>query len=230
MSVANHAAGFRPLLDAPTSPGSNVATQLRARPAKAARERDLEKSGPATPAAPGSANSAASRQLALPRAKGRFAAHGFVPFAFQREVWDHAAAGRSGPLHATTGAGKTYAVYFGLLDRALQGEVPAGGLRLLRITPMRALAADAARALEAPLADLGHRIARAGDGRWVVPDPQVAKRHRMASARSFPMRRGCAIATVPSWGGSSRGSSPGCATATVFCPAATCWDCRACRT
>jgi ATP-dependent helicase Lhr and Lhr-like helicase len=95
------------------------------------------------------------QQLALPSAEGWFAAQGFAPFAFQREVWEHVAAGRSGLLHATTGAGKTYAVYFGLLNQALQGAVQGGGLRLLWVTPMRALAADTARALEAPLADLG---------------------------------------------------------------------------
>ena len=48
-----------------------------------------------------------------------------------------------------------YAVWFGLLNRALAGEVGGGGLRLLWLTPMRALAADTARALEAPLAQLG---------------------------------------------------------------------------
>jgi ATP-dependent Lhr-like helicase len=144
-------------------PGSNVGTQLRARRARAARElAALEQPTPATLAR----TARAQRQLALPSAEAWFAAHGFTPFAFQREVWEHIAAGRSGLLHATTGAGKTYAVYFGLLNRALRGEITAGGLRLLWITPMRALAADCARALEAPLADLGlawNVSARTGD-------------------------------------------------------------------
>jgi ATP-dependent Lhr-like helicase len=91
----------------------------------------------------------------LPSAEGWFAAHGWQPFEFQREVWGHVAAGRSGLLHATTGTGKTYAVWFALLSRALAGAVPGGGLRLLWLTPMRALAADTARALAEPLADLG---------------------------------------------------------------------------
>ncbi len=46
-----------------------------------------------------------------------FAARGWQPFAFQREVWAAMAAGRSGLLHATTGSGKTYAVWFGALMR-----------------------------------------------------------------------------------------------------------------
>src|SRR6476620_2650479 len=70
------------------------------------------------------------------------------------------AAGRSGLLHATTGSGKTYAVWFGALARAAALGVPARSghapsLGILWITPMRALAADSARAIKAPLEDCG---------------------------------------------------------------------------
>ena len=44
------------------------------------------------------------------------AARGWAPFPFQREVWDAMARGESGLLHATTGAGKTYAVWLGALQ------------------------------------------------------------------------------------------------------------------
>ena len=87
-----------------------------------------------------------------------FAAQGWAPFPFQREVWEAVARGESGLLHATTGAGKTYAVWLGALarfsgdDRRDDGELP---LTLLWITPMRALAADTARALQAPVDALG---------------------------------------------------------------------------
>ena len=40
---------------------------------------------------------------------------GWKPFKFQREAWKAIAEGRSGLLHATTGAGKTYAVWLGAL-------------------------------------------------------------------------------------------------------------------
>jgi len=133
-------------------PGPNVGTQLRARrAAKARAEREAHEAAAAT----ARQQARAARQLALPSADGWFAAHGWAPFPFQQAVWAHIAAGRSGLLHATTGAGKTYAVWFALLNRALAGEVTGGGLRLLWITPMRALSADTARALEAPLDDLG---------------------------------------------------------------------------
>ena len=88
-------------------------------------------------------------------------------FKFQRDVWTAIAAGQSGLLHATTGSGKTYAVWLGILMRfmaAVQSnraraapekiatKKPVGvPLTVLWITPMRALAADTQRALQAPL-------------------------------------------------------------------------------
>ena len=88
-----------------------------------------------------------------------FAARRWQPFAFQRETWAAMAAGESGLLHATTGAGKTYAVGLGAV---LRGAATVGAFRkttspplgLLWLTPMRALAADTVRALALPLADL----------------------------------------------------------------------------
>ncbi len=88
-----------------------------------------------------------------PAAEAWFAARGWAPFAFQREVWAAMAAGKSGLLHATTGSGKTYAVWMGALQRA-QTVKEAPGLQVLWLTPMRALAADTARALQLPLPDL----------------------------------------------------------------------------
>jgi ATP-dependent Lhr-like helicase len=133
-------------------PGPNVGTQLRALRAKQAR---AERQRAEAEREQAKRTAAAPRQLALPSADGWFAARGWQAFDFQREVWRHIGAGRSGLLHATTGSGKTYAIAFGLLNRALAGEVSAGGLRMLWLTPMRALAADTARALTEPLADLG---------------------------------------------------------------------------
>ena len=121
---------------------------------------------PATPAAP------RGRTRIVPRpwperldAEGWFAARGWTPFEFQREVWAATLDGHSGLLHATTGAGKTYAVWFGALGWALRRARAAGEgtaahpappeLAVLWITPMRALAADTAQALAEPLAGLG---------------------------------------------------------------------------
>lgn len=97
-------------------------------------------------------------------AKTWFSARGWKPFAFQKQVWAAVKNGESGLLHASTGAGKTYAVWFAALNRYARArpavetprkrKPPAEPLTVLWITPMRALAADTARALQAPVDDL----------------------------------------------------------------------------
>lgn len=95
-------------------------------------------------------------------AKAWFDACGWKPFPFQKALWAASARGESGLLHANTGAGKTYAVWFAAL-KAFAIDVPAptrkrkvaAPLRVLWITPMRALAADTHRALLAPVEALG---------------------------------------------------------------------------
>ncbi|RMP30271.1 DEAD/DEAH box helicase, partial [Pseudomonas coronafaciens] len=99
-------------------------------------------------------------------AKRWFLGRGWKPFAFQKEVWAAVKKGESGLLHASTGSGKTYAVWFAALNRFAKANTltadktprkrkpPAAPLSVMWITPMRALAADTARALEAPLAEL----------------------------------------------------------------------------
>jgi len=93
-----------------------------------------------------------------------FAKHGWQPFAFQRDVWDAYARGESGLIHAATGTGKTYAAWFGpLLESLAEERAPkrlrrrADGLplRVLWITPLRALAADTEQALREPIESLG---------------------------------------------------------------------------
>lgn len=110
-----------------------------------------------------------------------FKARTWTPFEFQRQVWSAALDGESGLLHATTGAGKTYAVWFAALARVL-AESPAAGradqtlspLRVLWLTPMRALASDTFKALaasvadDAPAASLSSQLQRATGYRCTV--------------------------------------------------------------
>ncbi|MDQ2768724.1 MAG: DEAD/DEAH box helicase, partial [Gemmatimonadota bacterium] len=108
----------------------------------------------------------------LVEAERWFASRGWRPFDFQREVWSAYDTGESGLIHAATGTGKTLAAWWGPLLEWLgesRGEVQAGAhvhakkirrstappLRVLWITPLRALAADTVEALAAPLSDLG---------------------------------------------------------------------------
>ena len=95
-----------------------------------------------------------------------FLRYGWQPFAFQQQVWQAVAQGKSGMLHATTGAGKTYAVWMAAIERfavknkaisektATKRKPLTQPLTVLWITPMRALAADTERALVKPINDL----------------------------------------------------------------------------
>src|SRR5688572_33508445 len=87
-----------------------------------------------------------------------FAANGWRAFDCQREVWNAYLAGESGLVHSATGSGKTLAAWLGPLAEWLaelgprlrggdgvtpaQAGAQAPALRVLWITPMRALAAD----------------------------------------------------------------------------------------
>lgn len=82
-----------------------------------------------------------------------FASRQWQAHDFQMTVWSAMAQGRSGLLHASTGSGKTYAVWMGALLRAHPSDHPVR-LQVLWITPMRALAADTVSALSQPLGDL----------------------------------------------------------------------------
>jgi len=104
-------------------------------------------------------------RAALARAEQFFAARGWQPFDFQRQAWAAYLAGQSGLVHAVTGAGKTLAVWLGPLIEALaEGAGATTGrlaraesppLRVLWVTPLRALAADTEQALRDPLEALG---------------------------------------------------------------------------
>ena len=86
-----------------------------------------------------------------------FAARGWSPFPFQRETWVAYRAGESGLVHASTGTGKTFAAFLGPVSEALAEprSKAAEPLRVLWLTPLRALSTDTALSLEQPLAALG---------------------------------------------------------------------------
>ena len=91
---------------------------------------------------------------AFAQVEGWLAGRGWRAFPFQIEVWGAIAEGRSGLLHATTGSGKTYAVWLGILQSMLTRHPPgpsAEPLRAIWLTPMRALAADTKKAIVEPL-------------------------------------------------------------------------------
>ncbi len=91
------------------------------------------------------------------RARARLAAWmkgtGRAPALFQRAVWNAWERGESGLLIAPTGVGKTLAVLGGSLIDAQDNS--ARGLRMLWITPLRALAGDTQRQVGEAAAGLG---------------------------------------------------------------------------
>ncbi len=91
---------------------------------------------------------------AFARVERWFASRAWTPFRFQREVWTAYLAGESGLVHAATGTGKTLAVWMAPLIEAMREPRQTSRLRVLWITPLRALAADTAEALVQPLNDL----------------------------------------------------------------------------
>lgn len=102
------------------------------------------------------------RSDALQRLKAWFDGRGWRPLPFQRAMWRYYLAGGSGLLHTPTGSGKTLAMFGGPLLQALLDPAPAPAranavrpLQVLWITPLRALASDTARALQAPIDGLG---------------------------------------------------------------------------
>jgi ATP-dependent Lhr-like helicase len=91
-----------------------------------------------------------------------FAARGWSPRAHQLALLEKARAGRSALMIAPTGAGKTLAGFLptlvelsgegGHLPPRLRGE--GKGLHTLYVSPLKALAVDIARNLEAPIAEM----------------------------------------------------------------------------
>ncbi len=89
-----------------------------------------------------------------------FATRNWKPWPFQEEAWIEYRAGRDGLLQVPTGAGKTYGAYLGPLSELID-EIRAGGgesrhgLRILYVTPLRAVSRDIELALKAPIDEMG---------------------------------------------------------------------------
>lgn len=79
-------------------------------------------------------------------------------FDFQRDAWMAWHAGQSGLIHSPTGSGKTLAAWLGPVQDALVNKVEGDLLRVLWITPLRALANDTRANLEQAAEALGADI------------------------------------------------------------------------
>ncbi|NQW39014.1 MAG: ligase-associated DNA damage response DEXH box helicase [Cyanobacteria bacterium] len=82
-----------------------------------------------------------------------FERQGWTPLPFQRLCWQAYLVGESGLIQVPTGSGKTYAAVMGPIAEIL--AEPSPGLRLLYLTPLRALSRDLALAIQQPIAAMG---------------------------------------------------------------------------
>ncbi len=158
-----------------------------------------------------------------------FTKKGWGPFDFQLQAWRAQAAGRSGLIHSDTGTGKTLAACLGVLDRAKQrlvdgqSEDESHRLRVLWITPLRALAVDTGKSLQEACAGVGldWRVElRTGDTAWAAkkrqrekpPEVLVTTPESVCVLLSYPdssaLLRGVELIVVDEWHelmGSKRG-------------------------
>jgi ATP-dependent Lhr-like helicase len=133
---------------------------------------------------------------ALQKVSRWFAENGRIPFSFQLEAWKAYLAGHNGLVHSATGTGKTFAVWIGPLIEALaDGSSP--GLKVLWITPLRALAADTVSALAESACELSvpWRIeSRTGDTpshlkakqKEILPEALVTTPESLSLLLSYP--------------------------------------------
>ncbi len=97
------------------------------------------------------------------------------PTRAQELGWPEIQAGRSTLVFAPTGSGKTLAAFLAAIDRLMFAPVPAedARTRIVYVSPLRALAVDIERNLQAPLRGIARTAGRRGDA---VHLPTVAIR------------------------------------------------------
>lgn len=80
----------------------------------------------------------------------------FSPFEFQLKTWEKYFQSYSGMVVAPTGFGKTFSVFLAvIIDFLNKPEAYSPGLKLLWVSPLRALAKDIAKAMTEAIAEIG---------------------------------------------------------------------------
>ena len=83
-----------------------------------------------------------------------FERRGWSPLPFQQRSWAAYLEGRSGLIQVPTGSGKTFAAVMGPIAAMLAETGDHPGIRLLYITPLRALSRDLALAIREPITEM----------------------------------------------------------------------------
>ena len=112
-----------------------------------------------------------------PFARDWFRASFDAPTQVQRQGWARITAGEHSLLIAPTGSGKTLAAFFSCIDRLGRNyrEEPEPGVRVLYVSPLKALVYDIERNLRAPLIGIQRSAERLGESERFRP-PRVAVR------------------------------------------------------
>ncbi len=124
-----------------------------------------------------------------PVARGWFAAHFAAPTDVQREGWARIARGEHALLIAPTGSGKTLAAFLSCIDRlGAEAVEREPGVRVLYVSPLKALVVDIERNLRAPLVGLARTAESAGTAfappRVAVRTGDTPQRERRAQTRN----------------------------------------------
>ena len=93
-------------------------------------------------------------QQAISKTEDWFEQNQWTVFDFQRQAWDAWHRGQSGLIHSPTGSGKTLAAWLGPVQAHCATSSPDERLKVLWITPIRALANDTCANLEDALVAL----------------------------------------------------------------------------
>ena len=132
-----------------------------------------------------------------PAVAGWFADSFAAPTPAQAEAWPAIKAGRHTLIAAPTGSGKTLAAFLAAIDDLVRQGLEGGltdATQVVYVSPLKALSNDIHRNLEAPLAGIRERLARAG-----LPDVEIRTWVRTGDTPAVRTRRACAAARRTSW-------------------------------
>ncbi|MEO1033956.1 MAG: DEAD/DEAH box helicase [Pseudomonadota bacterium] len=120
-----------------------------------------------------------------------FAEHFREPTPVQKAGWQAIRAGRNALLVAPTGSGKTLAAFLAAIDRL--GQLPDDappGVRVLYVSPLKALVYDVERNLRSPLVGIGRVAERVGEhfrsATMAVRTGDTPQRERTEQAKNPP--------------------------------------------
>ncbi len=119
-----------------------------------------------------------------PATRAWFASAFAAPTAAQTGAWDAIASGRHALVTAPPGSGKTLAAFLWAIDRLAADPTRDPGVRVLYVSPLKALAVDVEQNLRAPLAGIRAAAVRLG-----VPPPAITTALRTGDTPAEERRR-----------------------------------------